>query len=234
VPRILRSLLTPAFRTFCGSALLPIGLLLVPTATTAVPFVPDFSAGPVVFDFEDGLQGWTASGSVERLATDALDGEWALFGNGLVLTGVNVGGIIIGTYDNAISIDIDLTGVGWLELDQLYLGDPATGTDFIGVLERFELIPAIFIGKFVPLSGPDPLANPGTRRLSLHGHTGVETLTLGWGCYVCPDPADLPPDTSPLASGLIDSITLYSIPEPTTALLLACGLAGLGVPRRLH
>jgi len=34
---------------------------------------------------------------------------------------------------------------------------------------------------------------------------------------------------------LFDNITLSkSVPEPTTALLLACGLVGLGVRRRLH
>lgn len=50
----------------------------------AVPFVPDFSEGPVVFDFEDGLQGWAAEGSVQRVQTQVLGGEWAILADGLL------------------------------------------------------------------------------------------------------------------------------------------------------
>ena len=32
--------------------------------------------------------------------------------------------------------------------------------------------------------------------------------------------------------GFIDNVTLYPIPEPTTVLLLACGLAGLATAHR--
>jgi hypothetical protein len=77
-------LMNDGFRASLRPGLVLAALLWPACAATAVPFVPDFSDGPVVFDFEDGLQGWVASGSVEHVATDALGGQWALFGDGLV------------------------------------------------------------------------------------------------------------------------------------------------------
>ena len=37
---------------------------------------------PIVFDFEDGLQGWELGGSAQRVQTQVLGGEWAIFGEG--------------------------------------------------------------------------------------------------------------------------------------------------------
>ena len=33
---------------------------------------------PIVFDFEDGLQGWALHGSAQRVQTQVLGGEWAV------------------------------------------------------------------------------------------------------------------------------------------------------------
>ena len=41
-------------------------------------------AGTIVFDFEDGLQGWELFGSAQRVQTQLLGGEWAIFGDGFL------------------------------------------------------------------------------------------------------------------------------------------------------
>ncbi len=44
--------------------------------------VPAWAApAPIVFDFEDGLQGWELTGSAQRVQTQVLGGKWAIFGN---------------------------------------------------------------------------------------------------------------------------------------------------------
>ena len=73
----------------------------------AVPFVPDFSNGPVVFDFEDGLQGWVPDGAVPRLQTQVLGGQWPILGDGLIPTPLELEEVIL-------SIPPDL----WLDVDR--------------------------------------------------------------------------------------------------------------------
>jgi hypothetical protein len=218
-----------AFRGILLPGLVLTALLALPGVAGAVPFVPDFSDGPVVFDFEDGLQGWTASGSVERVATDALGGEWALFGEGRFSEYIVEPGIVLAVLDSAISLEIDLSEVGWLELDQLYLGEAASGTDFIGTLVVFSVIPGVVIGSIDPLESPDPLANPGRRRLDLRARSGVEELVLVWSCYECPDPLNPPSDIEGV--GYIDNITLIPLPEPRPIALTGAALLILGVAR---
>jgi hypothetical protein len=58
-------------------------------------------AAPIVFDFEDGLQGWELHGSAQRVQTQLLGGEWAIFGNGFM-----------GEDATFISREIDLTNIG--------------------------------------------------------------------------------------------------------------------------
>ena len=57
--------------------------VLVGAALLAVQASPA-AAAPIVFDFEDGLQGWTLGGSAQRVQTQVLGGEWAIFGDGFV------------------------------------------------------------------------------------------------------------------------------------------------------
>ena len=42
---------------------------------------------PIVFDFEDGLQGWELHGSAQRVQTQVPGGEWAIFGDGFLEEG---------------------------------------------------------------------------------------------------------------------------------------------------
>ncbi len=44
-------------------------------------------AAPIIFDFEDGLQGWELHGSAERVQMQGPGGEWAIFGDRLVKGG---------------------------------------------------------------------------------------------------------------------------------------------------
>ncbi len=54
---------------------------------------------PIVFDFEDGLQGWELSGSAQRVQTQVLGGEWAIFGDGA--------GLAQSTF---VAIEVDVMG----------------------------------------------------------------------------------------------------------------------------
>ncbi len=84
----------PRFRASAISALITLlGLALPVQAALA----------PIVFDFEDGLQGWELHGATQRVQTKVLGGEWAIFGDGIV------------DESTAISIEIDL--MGWAPAD---------------------------------------------------------------------------------------------------------------------
>ncbi len=60
-------------------------LALVALLSLALPV----QAAPalIVFDFEDGLQGWTVEGSPQRVQTQVLGGDWAIFADRLVKGG---------------------------------------------------------------------------------------------------------------------------------------------------
>ncbi len=64
----------PRFRASAISAL--IALLGLAVYAKAAP-------APIVFDLEDGLQGWTFEGAT-RVQTQLLGGEWAIFGDGIL------------------------------------------------------------------------------------------------------------------------------------------------------
>ena len=50
--------------------------------------LPAYAApAPIVFDFEDGLQGWTLVLAAQRVQTQSLGGEWAIFLDRLVKGG---------------------------------------------------------------------------------------------------------------------------------------------------
>ena len=72
--------------------------LLLAIATIGVALPAQAAPAPIVFDFEDGLQGWELHGAAFRLPTQILGGEWAIFGDGIV------------DESTAISIEIDLMG----------------------------------------------------------------------------------------------------------------------------
>ncbi len=62
-------------------AVAPLALLI------ALPLYAQAAPAPIVFDFEDGLQGWTLGGSAQRVQTQVLGGEWAILGDGFVSPG---------------------------------------------------------------------------------------------------------------------------------------------------
>ncbi len=173
------------------------------TPALATPFVPDFSSGPVVFDFENGLQGWTTQGSAQRVNTQVLGGQWAIFGDG------GVGG------RTGLFLEIDLTGVGAISVEQFFAGGPADQYAFVGF---GFLLEGIFFG-----SQRVAASNPGVWTLGL-GSTGVHTLGIVWLCLLC-DPLDPTHPTSTL--GFIDNITLTPVPEPSRWLL---GIVALAFP----
>ena len=63
---------------------------------------------PIVFDFEDGLQGWELLGSAQRVQTQVLGGEWAIFLDGFL--GATIG-----------FIPEDLQAIGSVTFDQLII-----------------------------------------------------------------------------------------------------------------
>ena len=54
--------------------------LLMSTSSHAAP-------EPIVFDFGGGLQGWELGGTAQRVRTQVLGGEWAIFGDGILEPG---------------------------------------------------------------------------------------------------------------------------------------------------
>jgi hypothetical protein len=163
---------------------------------------------PFTFDFEDGLQGWTLGGSAQRVHTQVLGGQWAIFGDGLVEGGARM------------SIELDLRSIDSIVMDVFFAGEPdfliptltvSTGPDSLGFVEPTR-------------QDDDDIARlifdvPSTERVG---------LIFAWGpvpthvktCF--PRPCPVPEPDARLA--FIDNITLNPIPEPSTLLLVALGL----------
>jgi len=62
---------------------------LVLIALLALALPAQAAPAPIVFDFEDGLQGWTLGGSAQRVQTQVLGGEWAIFLDGFLGAGIS-------------------------------------------------------------------------------------------------------------------------------------------------
>ena len=90
----------PRFRAPAVSAL--IGLLGLALTAHAAP-------APIVFDFEDGLQGWELAGAAQRVQTQVLGGEWAIFLDGLADARASM------------FITVDIQEVGSVTCDQLII-----------------------------------------------------------------------------------------------------------------
>ncbi len=58
--------------------------LFLAIATIGLALPVQAAPAPIVFDFEDGLQGWELHGSAQRVQTQVLGGEWAIFGDGVL------------------------------------------------------------------------------------------------------------------------------------------------------
>ena len=53
-------------------------------ALLSLAWPAEAAPAPIVFDFEDGLQDWEVHASAQRVQTQILGGEWAIFGDGFV------------------------------------------------------------------------------------------------------------------------------------------------------
>ncbi len=121
---------------------------------------------PIVFDFEDGLQGWELHGAATRVQTQVLGGEWAIFMDNLV------DGIVW------ISMEVqELQAVGPVSFDQLIIEGGGfqvfkgidlienTGVIFIGVPTLPFGAPPISVVAFIDNITFHPVPEPSTLAL---------------------------------------------------------------------
>ncbi len=162
---------------------------------------------PIVFDFEDGLQGWEVHASARRVQTQLLGGEWAIFGDPSGLQGRYSVVLLHG-----ISAEMDFTNVAAISWTQLYTGEGERPA-FIGINFIFSS------GNFV--AWPGSTDNPGTARFKVPRDqfplAELEAVYISWDFG---------------SVGFIDNITFHPVPEPSTLLLLAVCLAALMIYRR--
>ncbi len=179
---------------------------------------------PIVFDFEDGLQGWELHGATTRVQTQLLGGEWAIIGDGVVQ---GEGGPLGRAFMSTV---VDLTDIAFVSLDQFLVDGNDDGLlFFITVQEGTHLSPFFAVGFFFEALDP---GNPSLRRTadirSIAG-SGSFPVSISWGNDPdFPSTGELPP---PLVA-FIDNITFHPVPEPGTLGLLTLGLAALLIYRR--
>ncbi len=207
------------FPVLCAALLLAMG-----SGAQATPYVPDFSNGPIVFDFEDGLQGWELAGSAERVPTDALGGDWAILGDGLDPPAVDY-------FPTGMYLQLDLTNVAAISFDVSFAGTGGRPEGFlIPALSRHPQNPIPEF--FIPLDPEIPGGNPASQSMDASDRWGDGIVAFYWadpricdelvtitpGITLCAGGS--PPLESPTALlGFIDNITLHPVPEP--------GLGGL-------
>ena len=192
----IRALLTSTLLAFC---------IATPSAQAA--------SAPIVFDFEDGLQGWAIFGSPQRVQTQVLGGDWAIFADGRVRTlSVGARGVILPGQDPSIEIEMDLTDIASISLEQFFVEGNEDNLFFInGVFSRLDVI--------------EP-GNPSLRAVDVSSVTGVTEVRFFWGFPTVDE--GLPP---PIVA-FIDNITFHPVPEPSSWLFLSLGIAGVGMIRR--
>ncbi len=218
----IRAVLTSTLLAFC---------IATPSARAA--------PAPIVFDFEDGLQGWELHGSATRVQTQLLGGQWAVLGDGFSqddTTGLPL--------DVFMSQEIDLTGIGSVSLDQYFLAGEQEG---LLVTPRFvvrgiDLIENIFIGVvelgFGPFDVSDPSTNPSVRTapmMTFEGMRleGVHRVEIHWSLLQPEIQRQIGEATpAPAIVAFIDNITFHPVPEPGMLALLALGLTALVIGRR--
>ena len=160
---------------------------------------------PIVFDFEDGLQGWTLEGSTQRVQTHLLSGQWAIFGDGSAEEAA------------FISIETDLTNIASISVEQFFIAGDENGLLF------FEAIQTIHFS--VPFDVVEP-GNPSTRTVDVSFLTGVRPqIGVSWWSI------RLQEHPGPIV-GFIDNITFHPVPEPGTLVLFGSALVGLAGLRR--
>lgn len=180
-------------------------------------FASSARATPIVFDFEDGLQGWTLHGSAQRVNTQVLGGQWAVFGDGLADGGASIFNVL------------NLTDIDSIIVDAFF---PGTPSPLVPTLIAF--LDHAIDGKLVFYVEPtrDGEGNAGRLTYDLPPLFGAG-VTLAWAVDVgkCRR-APCPPREPDSRLAFIDNITLVPIPEPATLLLVLGGLATLLRARR--
>ena len=180
-------------------------------------------AAPIVFDFEDGLQGWELSGSAQRVQTQLLGGEWAIFGDGL-----QDGPVFDFDRFPLISMETDLTEVVTISVDQFLLLDIRRSAVSLATVRRTDgVISGLSSRASVPFEQD---ANPGTWTFDVSDLVGLHEIGLWWPDVFCELPCTVDPA---IDASFIDNITFQPIPEPTTLVLLGIGLGGMAALRRL-
>jgi hypothetical protein len=194
-------------------------LLVSPLPAQAVPITE-----PIVFDFEDGLQGWELHGAATRVQTQLLGGEWAIFGDGFAGAPDGIPVLDWGTF---ISLPLtELIGVGSISVEAVFIGGDANGL----TREQHIHIPQdITIGNLDSFEPEDP----GNSKVWVADVFPPTMLTDGgigiiWGRL---SSSSSGVEIEPVVA-FIDNITFYAIPEPTPVALVALSLVGLVVLRR--
>ncbi len=180
--------------------------LLVLTCALLCSARAQAAPAPIVFDFEDGLQGWELSGSAQRVQTQILGGEWAIFGDGLA-------------QGASISIEMDLTDFASISLEHFFIDG---NEDRLSLSLNNEGLRTVFPSPF----GVVQSGNPSVRAVDVSTRTGVWSVHILWNhsiIVVSPFPIEIP--TPPPVVAFIDNITFHPVPEPGTLVLLVFGLS---------
>jgi len=180
--------------------------LLAPSLVALLGFaVPAYAAPePIVFDFEDGLQGWTLEGSAQRVQTQVLGGQWAIFGDGSVEGGA------------LVSIQMDLSNIAFITVEQFLVDGDEDGLSFFYRIG----------GRFI-VSGPLRLVEPGNPSVRAHDvmFPGDQQIGFYWG-------VDLGPEERGPIVAFIDNITFHPVPEPSSLAFLGFSLGAILIARR--
>ncbi len=202
-------------RSFLLAGLLALGWFI------AAPLSAQAAPAPLVFDFEDGLQGWELQGSAQRVQTQLLGGEWAIFGDGSVpplifLELIGGNDLLSGTI---LSRRVDLTEISSISVERFLIDGHEDALFFI----LGHDIPGTIRGPNGRLRVIEP-GNPSLRGVDVSSITGIRNVGFFWGF----ESGYEPPPTS---VAFIDNITFHPVPEPSTQGLLASSFAALVIAR---
>ena len=111
-------------------------LLAITTIGLALPV--HAAPAPIVFDFEDGLQGWTLGGSAQRVQTQVLGGEWAIFLDGFLGATISFIPEALQAIGSVTFEQLSIDGSGSIPVSQgiCLINNTFTGCVTIGFIQR--------------------------------------------------------------------------------------------------